>query len=171
MEFSVVEGDIAAQSADALVSAAETSLEMEGEVAGAIRHGADGPIEDDAKANAPIGLGEVAVTDAYDLDAEYVIHAAAVPSFGGGRASAASIRASTQNALRRADSLECESLAIPIIGTGAQNYRFKDGARIICEVIADFEPEYLSDVRVIAYREEKYDYVVRIADAVQSRRS
>jgi len=33
----------------------------------------------------PIDLGAVAVTDAYDLDAEWVIHAAAMPHYGDGQ--------------------------------------------------------------------------------------
>lgn len=43
-------------------------------------------------AKGPIDLGAVAVTDAFDLDAEVVIHAAAMPHDGDGQATAASIR-------------------------------------------------------------------------------
>lgn len=43
------------------------------------------------------------MTDAYDLDAEYVIHAAAMPHYGDGRATEESIRDATRNSLHRAD--------------------------------------------------------------------
>lgn len=92
MNFTVVQGDIAAQSADALVNAAGTSLRMGSGVAGALRRGGGPELNEAAMAKGPIDLGAVAVTDAFDLDAEVVIHAAAMPHDGDGQATAASIR-------------------------------------------------------------------------------
>lgn len=93
MELTVVQGDIAEQEADALVNAAGTSLRMGSGVAGALLHAADGPLERAAVARGPIELGEVVVTDAYGLDAEHVIHAAAMSHSGPHRlATAESIR-------------------------------------------------------------------------------
>jgi len=92
MEFTVIQGDIADQSVGALVNAAGTSLRMESGVAGALRRAANGPINEEAMSKGPVDLGDVAVTDAYDLDAEYVVHAAAMPHYGDGRATAESIR-------------------------------------------------------------------------------
>ncbi len=68
MEFEVVRGDIAARSADALVNAAGTSLQMGSGVAGALRRGAGGEIREEAVSKGPVDLGAVAVTEAYDLD-------------------------------------------------------------------------------------------------------
>lgn len=68
MEFDVVQGDIAQQSADVLVNAAGTSLQMGSGVAGALRRGAGEAISDEAVAEGPVDIGDVAVTDAYDLD-------------------------------------------------------------------------------------------------------
>ena len=164
MEFTVVQGDIAAQSADALVNAAGTSLRMGSGVAGALRRGADGPINEEAVSKGPVDLGEVAVTDAYDLDAEYVIHAAAMPHYGDGRATAESITAATRNALERADELGCESVVVPILGTGAAGFDFETGARLVCEAVWTYEPETLRDVRVIAYADSEYRVVAEIAD-------
>jgi O-acetyl-ADP-ribose deacetylase (regulator of RNase III) len=164
MEFSVIQGDIASQSADALVNAAGTSLQMGSGVAGALRRGANGPINEEAVSKGPVDLGEVAVTDAYDLDAEYVIHAAAMPHYGDGRATKASIREATRNTLETADELECGSLVIPILGTGAAGFDFETGAEIICDEIDRYEPTALTDVHVIAYSDREYEIVRDIAD-------
>lgn len=164
MHFSVIQGDIASQSADALVNAAGTSLQMGSGVAGALRRGANGPINEEAVSKGPVELGEVAVTDAYDLDAEYVIHAAAMPHYGDGRATKASIREATRNTLETADELECGSLVIPILGTGAAGFDFETGAEIICDEIDRYEPTALTDVRVIAYSDREYGIVRDIAD-------
>jgi len=153
MEFDVIRGDIAAQRADALVNAANTELSMGAGVAGALKSGASPGIDDEAVSKGPIDLGEVAVTDAYELDAEYVIHAAAMPA--GGTATAESIRDATRNTLERADDLGCESLVLPALGCGIAGFDLREGARIICEELADYEPDSLADVRFIAYDESE----------------
>ncbi|GAB3663821.1 macro domain-containing protein [Halopiger thermotolerans] len=159
MEFDVIQGDIAEQSADALVNAAGTSLEMGSGVAGALRRGAGEEINEEATAKGPVDLGAVAVTDAYDLDAEYVIHAAAMPHYGDGQATDESIRDATRNALEEADDLGCKSVVLPALGCGVAGFDLADGAAIIGEVIRDYEPEVLENVRVIAYGDEEYDTI------------
>jgi len=167
MKFTVIQGDIAAQQADALVNAAGTSLKMGSGVAGALRRGAGGDINEEAMANGPVDLGAVAVTDAYDLDAEYVIHAAAMPHYGDGQATTESIREATQNTLEKADELGCESLVMPILGTGVAGFAFERGAELICSVIAEYEPSTLTDVRVIAYSDAEYESLQSVADAIR----
>lgn len=163
MRFSVIQGDIAAQSADALVNAAGTSLQMGSGVAGALRRTAGEALNEAAVAKGPIGLGEVAVTGAFDLDADYVIHAAAMPHYGNGRATEASIRSATHAALAAADERGCESLVIPALGCGVAGYPLDEGARRICEEIDAFEPASLTDVRFIAYRDDEYETIRSIA--------
>lgn len=167
MEFRVVQGDIAAQSADALVNAAGTSLRMGSGVAGALRRGAGDAINEAAVSKGPVELGEVAVTDAYDLDAEYVIHAAAMPHYGDGQATRESIRDATRNALEQADDLSCTSLVIPALGTGVARFDLAAGARIVCEAIAAHDPATLSDVRVIAYSADAHETIQAVAASVR----
>lgn len=166
MDFTVVQGDIADQQADALVNAAGTSLQMGSGVAGALRRGAGEAINDEAVAQGPVDLGGVAVTGAYNLDAEYVIHAAAMPHYGDGQASADSIRDATRNALETADDLDCASLVIPALGCGVAGFDLDEGARIICEVIDEYEPETLHDVRFIGYSEDEVETIRRVASSV-----
>ncbi|MFB6269645.1 MAG: macro domain-containing protein [Halobacterium sp.] len=168
MQFSVVQGDVAAQSADALVNAAGTSLQMGSGVAGALRRAAGPELNEGAVSEGPIDLGEVAVTDAYDLDAEYVIHAAAMPHYGDGKATTESIRSAARNALEAADERGCESLVMPALGCGVAGFDLAEGARIICEELRDFDPDHLDDVRFVAYSDDEYETVRRAADAVRS---
>lgn len=167
MEFTVVQGDVAQQSADCLVNAAGTSLHMGSGVAGALRRGGGEALNDAAVAKGPVELGEVAVTGGYDLDAEYVVHAAAMPHYGDGQATAASIEDATRNALAAADERDCESLVIPALGCGVAGFDLETGARIICETIDAYESESLRDVRFIAYGEDDFRTVSRVADAVR----
>lgn len=159
-----MQGDIAQQSADALVNAAGTSLRMGSGVAGALRRAAGGPINEAATAKGPIDLGATAVTKAYELDAEYVIHAAAMPHYGDGQATAASIELATHNALKRADDLGCTSVVVPALGCGVAGFPLDRGARFIAAAIEDYSPATLRDVRFIAYGD---DEVATVRDAVE----
>jgi O-acetyl-ADP-ribose deacetylase (regulator of RNase III) len=167
MEFTVVQGDIAAQSADAIVNAAGTSLQMGSGVAGALRRGAGDALNEEAVSKGPVDLGSVAVTDAHDLDADYVIHAAAMPHYGDGRATAESIRDATRNALVAADERGCSSMVIPALGCGVAGFDLAEGARIICETIDAYEPTSLADVRFIAYADDEYETIRRVASEVR----
>lgn len=159
MEFSVVQGDIAAQSADALVNAAGTSLQMGSGVAGALRRAAGRGLNEEAVSSGPIDIGAVATTDAYELDVGYVIHAAAMPHNGEGKATSDSIRNATKNALAEGDSLGCESLVIPALGCGVAGFDLSEGARIIGGTISNYDPKTLSDVRFITYSDSEYETV------------
>ncbi|MDG5759478.1 macro domain-containing protein [Natronococcus sp. A-GB1] len=159
MEFDVVQGDIAEQSADALVNAAGTSLEMGSGVAGALRRGAGEELNEAATEKGPIDLGEAVATDAYDLDADYVVHAAAMPHYGEGRASEESIREATRNALETADELGCRSLVLPALGCGVAGFDLEDGAGVIGGEIGGYDPDSLEEVWLIAYSDEEYDAI------------
>lgn len=168
MDFDVIQGDIAQQSADVLVNAAGTSLQMGSGVAGALRRGAGQQINDEAVSKGPVDLGAVAVTDAYNLDAGWVIHAAAMPHYGDGKATAESIADATRNTLEKADELGAESLVIPALGCGVAGFSLDEGARIIAEIIHNYEPDSLDDVRFIGYSEDEYGTVYDVAESVRS---
>ena len=168
MEPEIIRGDIADQRADTLVNAAGTSLQMGSGVAGALRRGANGPINEAAVSKGPVDLGEVAVTDAYELDADYVIHAAAMPHYGDGRTTEESVRDATRNALKTAEELGCESIVMPILGTGAAGLDMETGTQAVCEEIQAYEPTTLTDVRMIAYSQSEYQTVREIADRLRS---
>lgn len=166
MEFIVIQGDIAQQSADALVNAAGTSLKMVSGVAGALRRKGGEALNEAAIAKGPVELGEVATTDAFGLDAEYVIHAAAMPHYGDGNATPESIERATRNALNEADELGCKSVVLPVFGTGAAGVDFETGARIVCRSIDEFDPAHLELVEVIAYDEAQFAQLRSIASSV-----
>ena len=164
----MIQGDIAEQRADALVNAAGTSLRMGSGVAGALRRGAGEAIDEAVVEQGPVDLGAVAVTDAYDLDAEYVIHAAAMPHYGDGKATEESIRRATRNALAAADELGCTSVVIPVLGTGVAGFPFERGAGFVCEEVWQYAPTGLADVRVIAYSDEEFETLRGVAERVRA---
>ncbi|QGT78218.1 Appr-1-p processing protein [Guyparkeria halophila] len=167
MDFSIIQGNIATQSADCLVNAAGTSLAMGSGVAGALRKAANGPINEAAMAQGPVPLGGVAVTQGFDLPARWVIHAAAMPHYGDGRATEHSIRAAVRNTLAKADELGCHSMVIPPLGCGVAGFDLATGARLILEEIDRYEPTTLTDVRLIVYQEADRERIEAVARGVR----
>lgn len=162
MELTVIQGNIANQRADALVTAAGTSLMMDTGGTGTALLAAGGePLGKEAVEQGPIALGEVAVTDAYGLDAEYVIHAAAAPF--GGDARAETIRRAVRNTLETADGLGCHDVVMPAIGCGRAGFDIAAGGELIWTELDAFEPETLVEVSLIGYTDAEYAALQRIA--------
>ena len=121
----VVQGDITRQDVDAIVNAANNHLWMGAGTAGAIVRAGGREIEDEAIRQGPIEVGEAVVTGSGNLVCKHVIHAAAMGQdlF----TSADKIRASTDNALKRAEELGIASIAFPALGTGGRRVRLRAG--------------------------------------------
>src|SRR5215468_1818248 len=109
MKIEIRQGDITAQpDIDAIVNAANTDLVLGSGVAGAIRRKGGDIIDEEGRKQAPIRLGEAAVTTAGAMPYKCVIHAAAmgytredaaVPKKPGTATSAEIIRNATLNSL------------------------------------------------------------------------
>ena len=85
----------------------------------------------------------------------------------GGQSNAESIQSATRNVLAEADALNCESLVLPAIGCGIAGFDFEEGVRIICNVLDEYEPDSLTDVRLIAYSDDDFRKLQRIAADVR----
>lgn len=169
MEIRIIEGDIAEQSADALVNAAGTSLRMGSGVAGALRRAGGEALNEAAIERGPIELGEAVATDAYGLDADIVVHAAAMPHHGDGLATVSSVASAARNALAVADEHGCETVVMPVLGTGAAGLSFEAGARTVYEAVNGYEPTSLTNVSIIAYGTEAYKKLGAVADEFERR--
>lgn len=81
-------------------------------------------------------LGSAAITDAGDLDAEFVIHVAVSPEEGG--PTPRSVTLALRNALRRAREWDVRDLALPLLGTGPGALDAETACRIMAPELADF---------------------------------
>jgi len=127
-------------------------------VAGALRGGAGGRLNEAAVLRGPVDLREVAITDACDLDAKYVIHAAAMPHYGDGQATpkVSEARQKRPHGRRRSRLSIARDPGARVWGCGG---RSRDGGRISGKTIADHELPPLSEVRFIAYSDAEFETV------------
>jgi O-acetyl-ADP-ribose deacetylase len=152
MRIEIRQGDITEQrDMDAIVNAANTDLELGSGVAGAIRRKGGDIIDEEGRKQAPIRLGEAAVTTAGTLPNKFVIHAAAmgytkedalVPKKPGTGSSAEIIRSATRNCLLRAEELKLQSIAFPALATGVAGFPVDECAEVMIGAARDYAAEH-----------------------------
>ncbi len=138
----LVHGDITAQSADAIVNAANTALRPGGGVDGAITRAAGPEALADRervireRGPTPLPTGEAVATIAGDLDARWIIHTAG-PVYSGSAHDAELLASCHRSVLRVADGLGARSVAFPAISTGIYGYPVDRAAPIAIAAVRD----------------------------------
>jgi O-acetyl-ADP-ribose deacetylase (regulator of RNase III) len=152
MPFSIVHGDITKLRVDAIVNAANTSLQMGGGVCGAIyaAAGAD-RLQTACDYLAPIKTGEAVITQGFKLTAKYIIHTAGPVYRDGKRGEEAFLRDCYINAFNLAVKHNCESIAFPLISSGIYGYPKDKALRIAAAAINDFFCEHDIDVSLVMF--------------------
>ena len=119
--LSITFGDLSGFHADALVSSDDLYLSMDAGVALALEQAAGPGYHELAKSFRPVRIGRVAVTPAFALNAKYVFHGVTVgvsekdDVVGPSRDVVAEI---VDSCFYHAESLDVETLAFPLLGTG-----------------------------------------------------
>ncbi|MFZ5922797.1 MAG: macro domain-containing protein, partial [Chloroflexota bacterium] len=148
----IVQGDITAETVDAIVNAANERLMHGGGVAWIISKKGGPAIqkESDAwvRAHGPVSHAAPAWTSGGRLPSKYVIHAVG-PVWGAGDEDA-KLTAAVSGSLRLADGLEVKSIAFPAISTGIFGFPKERAARIMFEAIRSyFETNPGSGIRLV----------------------
>jgi FkbM family methyltransferase len=158
-EVTLTQGDIANQQCDAIINSAGTSLRMGTGVAGSLREKGGNKLYYEALEKGPINIGEAETTDAHELDANHVIHAASMPHYGDGKSTQNTIRKSVINALETAENLNCTEIAIPAIGCGLGGVSITTGATTILKTINRFNFNTIEKINFVLYSEDEYETV------------
>lgn len=158
-DFSFVKGDISKSSVDCIVNSAGTSLRMGTGVAGALKEAGGNELYMDALESGPIDLGSAEATDAYNLNADIVVHAASMPHYGNGKSTPESIYNATRSAIDEAEENNAKSIAIPAIGCGLGGVSLTTGAVEILKALQDVEYDSIESIRFVLYTEDEYNTV------------
>jgi O-acetyl-ADP-ribose deacetylase (regulator of RNase III) len=148
----VRQGDITTFEGDAIVNAANESLQLRVGVAGAILQAGGPEIQDGCNRHGPIRVGDAAITPGGKLRVRYVIHAAVMSDEA---ITPEIVRRATESALRIAAEHGVARLAMPILGTGVGRIAVADAAGIMLDVIRT--SPYADNIEVIVlfgYRNE-----------------
>ena len=133
MPLSALHADITTLAVDAIVNAANSSLQGGGGVDGAIHRAAGPQLLAACRRIGSCPTGEVRLTPGFRLPASYVIHAVGPIWRGGAHNEPELLAACYRNALALAQEKELGSIAFPSISTGVYGYPITAAARIAVE--------------------------------------
>jgi len=153
--ISVTQGDITAQSTDAIVNAANSSLMGGGGVDGAI-HRVGGPaiLEECRQIVARQGrlpTGQAVITTGGNLKAKYIIHTVGPVWHGGSRNEAELLASAYQESLKLASGNNLTSIAFPSISTGAYQYPITEAAEIAMKTVVSFVTEGDTSLKEVVF--------------------
>ena len=168
MPFEIVRNDIVNMKVDAIVNTANPRP-----IIGA---GTDKAVHDKAGARlllarkeiGNIAVGEAAITPAFDLDANYVIHTAG-PIWRDGKSSEEALLASCfKNSLRLAKEKECESIAFPLISTGSYGFPKPIALQIAVREISSFLMENEMQIYLVVFEKQSFELSEKLFKSVSS---
>ncbi len=132
------QGDITAQSVDAIANAANASLRGGGGVDGAVHRAAGPGLLAELRERYPDGAptGTAVATGGHELRARWILHAVGPVWRGGHHGEAELLAGAYRSCLRLADDLGARSVAFPAISMGIYGYPGPEGATIAIRATA-----------------------------------
>jgi len=169
MKISLFAGDLCDAPAEALCTSTNPRLSLAMGTGGSIRGRGGYEILRECEAivaasgRRELPAGSAHVTTAGEMAAQMLIHC--VGGDAGHRSSAAIIRDCVTNALALAEAAGCESIAMPLFGTGHARFKFDDAVRVMAETLRD-RVTAVQRVFIVIFDADRANAVLRIIRSV-----
>lgn len=162
IETDIIQEDIANMNSDVIINSAGTSLRMGSGVAGSLRDKGGEKLNESAILKGPVDKGKAVRTDGFELNCDFVYHAASMAHYDNGVSTPESIKSSLEKCLKFAEEDSVNSVAVPLVGCGIGGVPITTGARVIRDVINNFSFSSVDKITIVAYKENEYEIIKRI---------
>lgn len=168
MPFEIVRNDIVNMDVDAIVNAANPKPIIGYGVDAGV-HKKSGPELLAARQQVGwIGVGEVAVTPGYGLDAQYVIHAVGPVWQGGAHGEEQLLRQCYDRALQAALDHKCESVAFPLLSAGNHGFPKPLALQIAINAFSSFLMNHEMQIYLVVFSRDAFELSEKLFHSIQS---
>ena len=168
MPFQIIRNDITRVKADAIVNTANPHPRIGRGTDGAVYHAAGArELLAERKKIGDIPVGEVAVTAAFSLPANYIIHTVGPVWKDGSCGEFDQLASCYRKSLLIADQLGCESIAFPLISTGTYGFPKDKALQIALHTISEYLKNSEINVLLVVFDRKAFEISSALSEDVR----
>ena len=168
MPFSIVRNDIAAMRTDCIVCPTDPYYSGWGGADFSIHRAAGPRLDEVCRSLPPLAVGDVAVTEGFDLPVRYILHTEGPVWIDGNHMEEESLSNCYNAVLQKAADLGMESIAIPLISSGTFGFPKDRVLRIALDAVNGFLLDHDMAVYIVVYDKSSYAVSKKLISDIES---